>query len=245
MTNKDYILKITDLDKRKRLEKISSCLIKEPIIQVGPNEIINIILPAKNQENKTTIMAHHDLFPGSLGYNDNSTGVVTLLKLQEHMTDEIELVFTDKEEYGGHGCAYYLETNIRPKQAINVDVVGLGDRIFYEKYGTGVLTFSIPEHMEYYKRIPFSDSHMLRNYKVPNILMLTGYCQHNLIQKIFEAQHNGIDDGNMDLIQESTMDLVFNTIVKMIEEISHGKPKIGTHEDVPGRLPLLQIPSKS
>lgn len=217
MTNKDYILKITDSDKKARIAKIVDCITKDYVIQ-SHGTITNIVIPAKYQENKTTIMAHHDLFPGSKGYNDNSTGVVTLLKLQEHLNERIELVFTDQEEWGGRGCEYYLQSNARPKQAINVDVVGLGDKVFYENYA-GNLSCELPPHLEYFPRIPFSDSHMLRNYRIPNILLLTGKDKRDLIPKIFEAQHCNKNDGNMDLISEDVMELVFNTIVGMLEEL--------------------------
>ena len=224
MTNKEYILKITADNAKDRLRKIMDCITHNYIIQAGTYDITNIIVPAKNQENKLTIMAHHDVFHGSKGYNDNSTGVVTLLKLQENRSDNVELVFTDKEEFGGHGCEYYLRNHpanlILPKEAINVDVVGLGNKIFYEQY-VGPISFTIPEHVLSYKRIPFSDSHMLRNYGIPNILLLTGESHAKLIDKIFEAQHNGPQDGNLDLISEETMDLVFNTIVGMIKEYDH------------------------
>lgn len=217
MTNKECILKITDSDKKARIIKIVDCITKDYVIQ-RHNSIINIIIPAKHQQNKTTIMAHHDLFPGSKGYNDNSTGVVTLLKLQEHLHERIELVFTDQEEWGGRGCEYYLENNIKPKQAINVDVVGLGDRVFYEQYA-GSVSFEIPPYLELYPRIPFSDSHMLRNYRIPNILLLTGKSKQDLIPKIFEAQHCNEGDGNLDLISEDVMELVFNTLVDIIGQV--------------------------
>jgi len=223
MTNKELILSITDRNKEKRINKILGLITKNYEIQVAKstdvfptsNDLINIVIPAKVQKNKLSIFAHHDVFPNSLGYNDNSTGVATLLKLQDSVPDNVELVFTDGEERGGQGCRYYLEHSCRPKEAINVDVVGLGEKIFYEQYGA-VSTFPIPESFELFKHIPFSDSYILNNYRVPNILILTGKRKESLIHNIFEAQHCGRNDGKIDLISETIMDQVFDNIVHMV-----------------------------
>ena len=226
MTNIERILAITDRDKSKRIRKILSCIHKNYDLQVANptdptfptyRDITNIIIPAKDQTNKTTIMAHHDVFPGSNGYNDNSTGVVTLLKLQDDLRDHIELVFTDGEECGGQGCRYYLEHSIKPKEALNIDVVGLGNKIFYETYGGDKkVPFRIPDGLELYEDIPFSDSYVLASYGIPNILLLTGKSHNSLIKNIFEAQHCGKNDSDLTLISENVMNDVYDTIRTMI-----------------------------
>ena len=215
MNNKELILSITDLDKSKRLDKILSHLHINYVKQCT-NVITNIIIPAKKQEGKLSILAHYDTFPGSLGYNDNSTGVITLLKLQDHLKDNIELVFTDFEEEGGLGCKEYLNGWKHPKSAINVDVIGLGDTIFYEEY-VGKVSFKIPENMENYRNIPFSDSHILRDYNIPNILVLTGPNREKLVERVFEHQHCNKNDDNLDLLSEDMMNQVFETIKEMIK----------------------------
>lgn len=223
MTNKELILRITDRNKEKRIDKILGLITRNYELQVAkPSalsptsvELTNIIIPAKKQENKISIFAHHDVHPKSLGYNDNSTGVVTLLKLQEVVPENVELVFTDGEELCGQGCRYYLRNCTRPKEAINVDVVGLGNNIFYEEYGS-IETFPIPGSFKLYEDIPFSDSHILRNYKIPNILILTGNRKETLIRNIFEAQHGGRNDDNFELISEDIMNRVFDSIVHMV-----------------------------
>jgi len=177
--------------------------------------VTNIIIPAKTQESKITVMAHWDIFPGSRGYNDNSTGVAMLIRLCGRVADNVELVFTDKEEHGGKGCRHYLENWARPVAAINVDVVGLGDKIFYEMYGE-VNAFVVPEHVEYYDGVPFSDSHILRQYEIPNVLMLTGQSEDKLIGDIFNAQHGGVDDSDFDLISEGMLEQVFQTLLTMV-----------------------------
>lgn len=224
MTNKEYILKITDKDKAGRVEKIIACLHKKCELQAikkGNSStvskgLVNIIVPAKTQENKISIIAHHDVFPGSFGYNDNSTGVVTLLKLQDYLKDNVELVFTDGEEQGGQGCRFYLENSLRPKQAINVDVVGLGNKIFFEHYG-GNFKLPLPPDLEYFQGIPFSDSYILRDFEVPSVLILTGASKGSLIRDIFNSQHCGIYDSKIELISETMMDKVFDMLLEAIK----------------------------
>lgn len=223
MTNKDMILQITDRDPGKRLKKICSLIEKgyeiqerEPKDQFARyRKLTNIVIPAKDQTNKTTIMAHWDLYPGSLGYNDNSTGVITLLKLQPHIPDNVELVFTDGEEIGGQGCREYLENNTHPKQAINIDVVGLAGKIFYEPY-VKKTEFKIPNSFELYTNIPFSDSYILEDFGVPNILLVTGRNEDVLIKEIFEAEHCNINDNKIEMIDEKIMNDVFTAVLEMI-----------------------------
>jgi len=222
MTNREFILHITAKTAQERIVKILTCVDRSYTLQVAkPKDnfptssgLTNIIIPAKNQKNKIAVVAHHDVFPGSAGYNDNSTGVVTLLKMQSLVPDNVELVFTDGEERGGQGCRYYLENYPRPKQAINLDVIGLGTRIFYERYGK--TTFALPANLKEYTNIPFSDSYTLDHYNVPNILLLTGSHPGSLIPDIFNAQHNGRDDGNIELISEATMDSVLDVVIKIL-----------------------------
>lgn len=225
MTNKDWILKITDRNAKERIGKIASCIDTAHEFQtVRPGGkfptsagITNIIVPAKVQKDKIALIAHHDVYPESCGYNDNSTGVVTLLKLQKCLPDNVELVFTDGEERGGQGCRYYLENSPRPARAINIDVVGLAGKIFYEAYGPYFCSFKVPKSLEYYDYIPFSDSYILADYGVPNILLITGRSVGTLIRDIFDAQHNGKNDHAIDLISEDMMDRVFDALVGMLE----------------------------
>jgi Iap family predicted aminopeptidase len=222
MTNKDYILKITDTSKPLRIEKIIACINKNYVIQTAQptgefptaRDLTNIIIPAKIQKDKIAIFAHHDVYPGSLGFNDNSSGVITALRLQDHLKDNIELVFTDGEERGGQGCRYYLENFPRPKRAINLDVVGLRGKIFYEEYGK--TDFVLPTSLEKYDDIPFSDSRVLEDYGIPNILLLTGKNKETLIRDIFFAEHCGRNDNKIEVISEDIMNLVVATVAKII-----------------------------
>ncbi len=232
LSNKDRILKISDKDRGERYRKILSTVSQDHEIQsadVDGYDVKNIIIPANHQKRKIVLMAHWDVFPGSAGLNDNSTGVVTLLKLQRCLPDDVEIVFTDREECGGRGCQAYLDEQARkktrPRMAINVDVVGLGDKIFFEKYGDPKAINTEGVEMEAFDGIPFSDSHILRRAGVPNILLLTGPSKRELIGAIFKAQHCGPDDGRIELISEDVMDRVFGTVKKLIQNNSNQEVK--------------------
>jgi hypothetical protein len=215
MTNRERILDITYSDKAQRRERIIAHLDRPHYLQ-AEGDIVNIVVPAKNQDLKTTLCAHYDIYPGSKGYNDNSSGVVALLNIHELLPDDVEIVFTDFEEFGGRGCQLYLESvDYLPSQAINVDVVGVGNRMFYESYAGGI-TASILENMEHYRDIPFSDSYIFREFGVPNILLLAGESKQNLLQKIFEAQHCGPRDGDIMHISEEMIDLAGTTILNLL-----------------------------
>ena len=226
MTNRERILQITDSDRNKRIEKIISCIHRNYTIQKArpsdmtfptADEIVNIIIPAKVQKDKISIFAHHDVFRGSSGFNDNSSGVVTLLRLQDFLKDNVELVITDSEERGGQGCRYYLENSILPKEAINLDVVGLPGKIFYDTYASpNRLITNIMHSAEHYPNVPFNDSYILENFGIPTILMLTGKSRETLIKNIFDAQHGGKNDHKIEIISEEMMDNVFEVLLKTI-----------------------------
>ena len=76
--------------------------------------------------------------------------------------------------------------------------------------------FTIPKSFNYFSGIPFSDSYVLEDYGVPNILLLTGNSKDTLINDIFEAEHNGVNDNRIELIDEKTMDNVFNSILELL-----------------------------
>ena len=219
MTNKEFILKISDATKEGRMQKILSFCTRPYVLQES-GDITNIILPAKDKNNKVSVISHYDVYPGSAGFNDNSSGVVTLLKLQDRAPDNVELVFTDGEDSGGNGCELYLSRSPKPRMAINIDVVGLGNRIFYEKYADTVGIKVDESKMTLYENIPFSDSHILERHRVPNILMLTGYSKETLIKDIFDAQHCGRYDGDINRISEDVMNMVFEVLSEVISNNS-------------------------
>ena len=99
--------------------------------------ITNLIIPAKVQKDKIILTAHYDVIPGSFGYNDNLSGVITLILLAGEVADNVEIVFCDKEESGYKGASYYIfKNNYNIKMNINVDIVGIPGMIYFTSYPT-------------------------------------------------------------------------------------------------------------
>jgi hypothetical protein len=201
-------------DRDGRYNRILSLLEKPYIIEAN-NQSRNIIIPAREQSARVALTAHTDAYPGSRGYNDNASGVVTLLRLQKELPDNFEIVLTDNEELAGRGSALYLSNGNKPKANINLDVVGLGSRIFYEKYGDFDLTMPKLGATEH-NGVPFNDSHIFRGHNVPSILFITGTREKDLIREIWSAQHGMENDNRLELISEDALDNTYAYLKAMI-----------------------------
>lgn len=200
-------------DKEKRFKRILS-LINQTYIVEADQQSRNIIIPARIQTEKIAITAHWDTYPRSKGYNDNASGVVTLLRLQNELSDKFEIVFTDNEEIGGRGSALYLDNGHRPSANINLDVVGLGGRIFFERYGDFKL--EMPMGASEHRNVPFNDSHVFHNMGVPSILFVTGTRAEGLIMEIRDAQHGGRNDNQLDLLSDKALEGIYAYVKGMI-----------------------------
>ena len=177
----------------------------------------NIVVPAKNRKNMIVLTAHYDNFPGSLGYNDNGTGMTALIKFhdrnREILPDNVELVFTDHEECGGLGSRLYIDQHANDIQCnINIDVVGYGRKLFYENYGD----FPIYLNNKFASRcedIPFNDAQIFNRNGIPSILLIAGNNRQDMVHDVFMVQHGGPDDNKLELINEDTIE----TTVKYLE----------------------------
>jgi Zn-dependent M28 family amino/carboxypeptidase len=178
---------------------------------------VNIVIPAKSAvTDKIVLTAHYDVFPGSCGYNDNGTGIVTLLEFysrhHNEFPEDVEIVFTDHEEIGGLGARYYIGRHRGDILCnINVDVNGFGKKLFFENYGSFPFYLNRKDATPY-DRVPFNDSHIFRNANVPSILLITGDDEKSLIGDIWNLQHGSADDNKLELISEKP-------ILKTIEYI--------------------------
>lgn len=204
-------------DPEKRYENLKS-LISVPYKTQFNLVTKNIIIPAKKQERVITLSAHWDVYSQSKGYNDNASGMAVLLSLQNELPDNVEILFSDQEECGGRGVSYYLEEH-NPILNINVDVVGFGSTVFYDLYGINEVRDSILlDEAVYHPNVPFNDSYIFNRNKVPSVLLITGNSEENVISEIWERQHRGKLDDDLSQLSESTMEMVTETIRKLIHE---------------------------
>lgn len=217
---------ITIGDSKNRFDEVIkqiSEITSDYFIQTSLTGVKNIVVPSKKAP-KVLLVAHHDIVSGSKGYNDNGSGIAILLEcikyIKKNNIDDVEIVFTDKEEIGGIGMENYIRQyrhRISDAFAINVDVCGLGDTIFYQRYSTDK-KIDLPEENEMV--VPFSDSYILDEYHIPNVLFITGNNnKQKLIGEIFEHQHNGKLDNKIEELNDAIMLKVRDLIIRTIHEI--------------------------
>ena len=216
-------------DSNDRFDSILAYIQKETsnvVIQEFNSDIYgsvrNIIIPATNAP-KILLVAHHDVIKGSKGYNDNGSGVAISLNILKYVIQNnitnVEFLFSDKEEFGGIGIRHYLENNIKRLDktfGINLDVCGLGDTIFFKRYITK-RSIKLPSENEL--DVPFSDSYVLQQFNVENVLFITGIDDKTkLISYIFEHQHNGHLDNKIEELNDTIMQKVYDLVIDIIKE---------------------------
>lgn len=204
-------------DRNARRKAICS-LFPEHIIETDGHSI-NVIIPAKVRKDMIVLTAHYDVYPGSMGYNDNGTGMTTLIKFYEANKDRlpsnVELVFTDHEECFGLGSRMYIDMHEKDiKCNINIDVNGYGQNLFCENYG-GFPIYLNTKLASKCNNIPFNDAHIFNRHGIPSILLIAGDNRKDIVHDVFTVQHGGIDDNRIELINEKTIELT----IKYLESI--------------------------
>ena len=226
----DFIQLILDLARKDKKDRINQVIrhlngIISPIIQESDEKylgrITNYIFPAKVSTGKIVISAHYDVVCG-YGYNDNASGMAILTQLlkDQVLPPNYEVVFLDYEERGGRGASFYCLNSLpnEIKANLNIDVVGLPGKIFYELYSSNnkhSLNL-IHENLNRTYKIPFSDSQIFTSHMIPSVLMLTGQDSHRLVPDIFRAEHGGEFDDNINILSNDTLNLVYDTICDIV-----------------------------
>ena len=227
-------------NKSDRIEKLIELIIKytgRTVIKFTvtkyQRQITNLIVKANNNINGIiTVTAHHDLYPGSTGVNDNASGIVAIIQLLNKMQGDpkysnVEICFTDGEEIGGIGAHIYCEENESNILAnINLDVVGLPDKLFFDIQPLmGNTYYGIKQWMTefgtLYPRIPFNDSYIFDMFNIPSMLIVSGKDSKNLIPDIFSSEHCNKNDGKVELLCDETIIAAADATIAAIEFINH------------------------
>jgi Zn-dependent M28 family amino/carboxypeptidase len=185
----------------------------------------NIIVPAKNNKNGIiTLTAHIDVVPKSNGFNDNTSGVVSLLLLIKNKFDNVEIVFTDREETGFVGAEEYLEETKNILMNINVDVVGLEGFLFADVknfQGNQIIKFLMSKDCKF-GFFPPNDSFMFLYNHIPNITFSTGpYSDYyQTVRAICSSIHNAKHDNDITLISEKSIQKTADTILHVLDFVT-------------------------
>lgn len=211
---------ISDNKTDERRNKIISLLSDDSIYHEIWNDDRNtfdIIIPAKVSDNIIVLVAHYDVVPNSFGYNDNSSSLVCLLKLINKVPDNVEIVFTDKEELGGRGVDLYMKLNKKKINAvINLDVVGLNGVIHVDNN-----IYKLKDCLYDCKKgkMPFNDGNVFREYKIPTItLSMAPDCLTfgSAMRELMLTIHNNRLDNKINLIYVSSMKKIARKVMEIV-----------------------------
>ncbi|GAK50893.1 peptidase M28 [Candidatus Moduliflexus flocculans] len=123
-----------------------------------PGQKIANIIAQRGETPSALITAHYDSFFNTVGAHDNASGVAALLcaarRLAESpLADQVAFVAFDAEEWNKFGAYRFVEEAERSKElqrikaVINIDSVGVGDRIAH---------FDDPEMLTPFDAYPFA-----------------------------------------------------------------------------------------
>ena len=223
-------------EREERFNRICSLITRPYIVQTQKpqdkslfipdriTDIKNIIVPARDRTKpKIVLTSHYDAFPGSLGYNDNASGISALLSIQEIIPDHCEIVFTDYEEMGALGATMYAEESEAGSILfnINLDIISIGDFIFEERYSQKEYRIRTPKMEKLYncQNIPCNDSHAFCRSDISSILIISNNHddEYSLVNNVWHYQHNGVHDNNLDKLSEKSIDKVVSLALEIIK----------------------------
>lgn len=204
-----------DVNKRRYLliEELDKINIEYTITnrKIGENFVKNIIVNFNNNDNKKLVIgAHYDNLEGSIGANDNITGVAILIEIIKYIKENnidrnIDIVFFDREEYADRGSEQYIKeigkNNI--EAMINIDTCGFGDTIIVgtetniqKMYEMKILNKNIlnKDYIKTIKINPGSDDRSFEDENIPNIhIQVVPKEDLEIINKIIDCNIKGLE----------------------------------------------------
>lgn len=226
---------------RPRLEILVELLTKHNLrVTTQQNhQATNVVVELGDRSlNKTIVIGgHYDVFPKSLGINDNTVAVAALIKLAQKLKDtkyKIDIVFFDREETGYHGSRLYISTvgsqNI--EYAIILDIIGYGDSPII----TGA-TLTNTNRISTFKTLIAEDAFKVTKSRldsdngifmlnhVPAVLIVAIHDKDTLeldnglvsispAPEFYSSFHNSINDNKIEIINWEIPELIINNLVR-------------------------------
>lgn len=189
-------------------------------------QVRNIIIPARNQEDKIVLCAHYDVYPHSPAILDNTTAIVMILtalpQLLKH--DNVEILFSDKEEVGGRGVSEYCYNSSIPQMVINLDIIGHGDILYYCKYNVhpDILKKVNEDCVE--QNYPFCDFNIFRMNNFPCISIISapgGMPFQQALHEDYKCFHMGQYDGDLSKISFETLEKAQRVVLDLVNFINY------------------------
>lgn len=232
---------IKEEKERPRLEILVELLTKHNLrVTTQQNhQATNAVVELGDRSLDKTIVigGHYDVFPKSLGINDNTVAVAALIKLAQKLKDtkyKIDIVFFDREESGYHGSRLYISTvgsqNI--EYAIILDIIGYGDSPII----TGA-TLTNTNRISTFKTLIAEDAFKVTKSRldsdngifmlnhVPVVLIVAihdkdtfeldnGLVSISPAPEFYSSFHNSINDNKIEIINWEIPELIINNLVR-------------------------------
>lgn len=178
-------------------------------------------------DNHIVINAHYDVWPGSLGINDNACAVAALIDFiikckDKTLNENIVIAFFDKEEQLFKGSAAYIN-KYKPliKYSLVFDIVGYGEHLYYSNSYKEMNTLLKSCDLRSFNQNLPADSISFTRANIPNSLIVAldnndviarndnTFDLVNMYKvKTFTTFHNGKLDNDISIINFSTVQKV-------------------------------------
>ena len=178
-----------------------------------------IVIPS-TAENPVALVAHYDNVHGSYGYNDNGMSLVAILGMLNELPSNVEVVFTNGEERGFTGARNYLERrHSLPRYCVNLDVVGVGDRIYIDKLNS--IDLDCMEGMVE-GCMPGNDGFIFSNKGIGSVCLSASYGDDfsKGISQIYRTIHNARDDNKIDKLTFGFLPQVRDAVKRIVNEVN-------------------------
>lgn len=191
----------------------------------------NIIVSLTNSKTYTLLVGHYDIFGDSLGINDNTTSIASLISMILKIKGSnipmkpIKILFSDLEENGMRGSAHFAKMHREEiKEAIVLDIVGYGDMFIYGSHQQFHLGVS-PKIKEVNMVLP-SDNFAFEKKGIKNVLITaihekhTKYVSKEVVQitdfGFSESFHNGPKDNDLSQINLELLSSLKEYLIKYL-----------------------------
>lgn len=245
-TERDLIVDFLNHSKSDRLTALTTILRENDIayeIQDCGESCNNVLVPMTDKDQGYALLvAHHDLYPGSTGINDNTASIAVLINVIKYIkqnnvqTIPFNILFTDREESGMVGSQNFLRDNSSNILfAIVLDIIGYGEKLvsctleyknffkILDNYGIVSVDTVLP-----------SDNLMFNSFGIVNTLIvathendiLKGKDYHGNenfrltdIPKFYESFHNRAMDGKLEVINFDLIKKLRESIIDMLKVV--------------------------